>query len=297
MSTYSFRREQRGEVMGLKRQRAFTMPDMHTATKDIEQAKVEFEKQAKLGYATGGDLGVSYEGAFRMTREFYDENREWVESVVADLGKPVLLELLPERHHYWSAKIDFAVIDGLGRPIENPTVQIDVESAARFGIEYSDGQQTHHPNILHYSPSGSIERVMAALLEHAATQDVPRLPTWLSPTQVRFIPVSDDHVDYCDDLVARLAEAKIRADVDERSETVGKRIAKAERDWVPYYVVVGDRELEAGAFKVNRRESSDEVSLSFDELHELVDDEIGERPRRPRYLPAHVSGHPHFTGA
>ncbi|MFC6799083.1 MULTISPECIES: threonine--tRNA ligase [unclassified Haladaptatus] len=297
LSTYSFRREQRGEVMGLKRQRAFTMPDMHTATKDIEQAKVEFEKQAKLGYATGGDLGVSYEGAFRMTREFYDENREWVESVVADLGKPVLLELLPERHHYWSAKIDFAVIDGLGRPIENPTVQIDVESAARFGIEYSDGQQTHHPNILHYSPSGSIERVMAALLEHAATQDVPRLPTWLSPTQVRFIPVSDDHVDYCDDLVARLAEAKIRADVDERSETVGKRIAKAERDWVPYYVVVGDRELEAGAFKVNRRESSDEVSLSFDELHELVDDEIGERPRRPRYLPAHVSGHPHFTGA
>ena len=296
MSTYSFRREQQGEVMGLKRQRAFTMPDMHTATADLEQTKTEFERQADLSMRTGKDLDINYEAAFRMTREFYDENEPWVHSVVDRIGKPALLEILPKRHHYWSAKIDFAVIDGLGRPIENPTVQIDVESAERFDIEYSDGQEMRHPRILHYSPSGGIERMLAGLLETAAAMDVPRLPTWLSPTQMRFIPVHSDHVGYCDELVDRLADEEIRADVDERDESVGKRIAKAETDWVPYYVVVGDREIDDGSFGVNVRGQDDEVDMNFEELVETVNEDIGELPRRKRYLPQHVSGHPHFTG-
>ncbi|MFC7046856.1 threonine--tRNA ligase [Halobacteriaceae archaeon GCM10025711] len=296
LSTYSFRREQRGEVVGLKRLRSFTMPDMHTATADMDQAREEFERQAVVAMQTGEDLGLHYEAAFRMTREFYDENRGWVEDVVERVGKPVLVELLPERHHYWSAKIDFAVIDGLGRPIENPTVQIDVESAERFDIEYSDGETTHHPPILHYSPSGGIERVVAALLEETAKQDVPRLPTWLSPTQVRFVPVGEQHVDYCDGLADRLAEEDIRADVDDREESVGKRIATAETDWVPYYVVVGDREVDGEPLGVNVRATGEEASMSFAELVATVQDDVGDLPRRPRYLPKHVSDHPHFTG-
>ncbi|WP_137285081.1 threonine--tRNA ligase [Halorussus salinisoli] len=302
MSTYSFRREQRGEVMGLKRQRAFTMPDMHTATRDLEQAKDELEAQAKLSLRTSEDLGLNYEPAIRMTRQFYDDNREWVESLVDDLDKPALLEILPERHHYWSAKIDFAAIDQLGRPIENPTVQIDVESAERFDIEYSTGDGTRHPPILHYSPSGGIERVLAALLEAAAKRETPRLPTWLSPTQVRFVPVGEDHVEYCDALADDLESEGVRADVDERDESVGKRIARAETDWVPYYVVVGDREMDADdgddeeAFKVTVRGEGDEREMTFEELQEAVIADVGDLPKKKRYLPKHVSKHPHFTG-
>lgn len=296
MSTYSFRREQQGEVMGLKRQRAFTMPDMHTACADMDQAREEFERQAELSLRTSADLDVNYEAAFRVTREFLEENRGWVEGVVSDLDQPVLLEVLPERHHYWSAKIDFAAIDGLGRPIENPTVQIDVESADRFDIEYSDGTETHTPPILHYSPSGGIERVMAALLENTANQEAPRLPTWLSPTQVRFIPVGDEHVEFCDSLVTALEESGIRADVDERDESVGKRIAKAETDWVPYYVVVGGDEIESERFGVNARATGEETDMSFEELTETVLEDVGDLPKRKRYLPAHVSRHPNFTG-
>ena len=295
MSTYSFRREQRGEVAGLKRLRAFTMPDMHTATEDMAQAREELVAQAKLALQTSEDLGINYEPAIRMTREFFEENREWVQEVVDDLGKPALIEVLPERHHYWSAKIDFAAIDGLGRPIENPTVQIDVESAERFGIEYHDGEGSHHPPILHYSPSGGIERVLAAILENTATMDTPRLPTWLSPTQVRFIPVQD-HVEYCDELVDRLAERNLRADVDDRDESVGKRIARAETDWVPYYVVVGDREVEGDTLGVNVRETGEELDMSVEELLETVDEDVGELPRKRRYLPKHLSKHPNFTG-
>jgi threonyl-tRNA synthetase len=111
MSTYSFRREQRGEVTGLKRLRAFTMPDMHTATADMDGAREELLAQAELALQTSEDLGINYEPAVRMTREFFEENREWVEDVVAAFDKPALLEIIPERHHYWSAKVDFAAID------------------------------------------------------------------------------------------------------------------------------------------------------------------------------------------
>ncbi|AWB27476.1 threonine--tRNA ligase [Halococcoides cellulosivorans] len=297
MSMYSFRREQRGEVTGLKRLRAFTMPDMHTATEDMDQARAELQAQAKLSLETADDLDLDYVPAIRVTQEFYDDNETWIDELVADLDTPSLLEIIPERHHYWSAKIDFAAIDGLGRPIENPTVQIDVESAERFDIEYSDGTDQFHPPILHYSPSGGIERVVAALLEQTARMDTPQLPTWLSPTQVRFIPVDpDSHADYCLDLVDQLEDAEIRADVDDRDESVGKRIARAETDWTPYYVVVGDREIEGEEIGVNDRSADTEHDLTIDELIDQVDADIGELPRVQRYLPRRVSNHPHFTG-
>jgi threonyl-tRNA synthetase len=297
MSTYSFRREQKGEVAGLKRLRAFTMPDMHTATQDMEGARDELLKQAKLALQTSEDLDINYEPAIRMTREFYEENEAWVGTVVEELDKPVLLEIIPERHHYWSAKIDFAAIDGLGRPIENPTVQIDVESADRFDIEYHDSEGAHHPPILHYSPSGGIERVMAALLEKTATMETPRLPTWLSPTQVRFIPVNpDEHLDYCDDLADHLEDADVRVDIDDRDETVGKRIAGAETDWVPYYVVVGGDEIESDHLGVNVRAEGEEIDMTLGELTGTVRDDIGDLPQKARYLPRYVGDHPTFTG-
>ncbi|QLH78249.1 threonine--tRNA ligase [Halosimplex rubrum] len=296
LSTYSFRREQKGEVTGLKRLRSFTMPDMHTATADMDGARRELLRQAKLSLRTSDDLGLEYQPALRVTREFYEANEAWVAEVVAQLDKPTLLEIIPERHHYWSAKIDFAAIDGLGRPIENPTVQIDVESAERFDITYTDAEGSHHPPILHYSPSGGIERVVAALLEETATMDTPRLPTWLSPTQVRFVPVGEEHVDYCDELVDELAAADLRADVDDRSETVGKRIARAETDWVPYYAVVGDREVDSGRLDVNVRADDTEVELTPEALRERVREETAGLPRKRRYLPQHVGDHPNFTG-
>ncbi len=297
MSTYSFRREQQGEVAGLKRLRAFTMPDMHTATRDMGQAREELMQQAKLALQTSEDLDINYEPAIRMTQQFYEENEGWVQEVVDELGKPALLEVIPERHHYWSAKIDFAAIDSLGRPIENPTVQIDVESAERFDIEYMDSEGAHNPPILHYSPSGGIERVMAALLEKTADMEVPQLPTWLSPTQVRFIPVNpEEHLDYCDELADTLEETDARVDIDDRDESVGKRIAGAETDWVPYYVVVGNDEVESDRMGVNVRIAGEERDMTLAELEETVREDVADLPQRSRYLPRHVSKHPTFTG-
>lgn len=293
LSTYSFRFEKKGEVVGLKRLRAFTMPDFHSFCADMESTLEEFSKQTDMCIQTGVDLDVNYEIIFRATKDFYDENKEWMYSIGKKIGKPVLLEILPERKHYWSCKIDFAAIDYLGRPIENPTVQIDVESGKRFDITYlgEDGKE-HYPTILHCSPTGSIERVICSLLEKTAIEldeKAPMLPTWLSPIEVRIITVGEDHKDFANELYDKINAENIRVDVDDRDESVGKKIRNAATEWIPYIFVVGDNEKESGVFSVTVRESGEKVDMTVDELIKEVLDKTKGMPYRGLPLPKDIS--------
>ena len=293
LSTYSFRVEKKGEVVGLKRLRAFTMPDFHSFCADMESTLEEFSKQTDMCIQTGVDLDVNYEIIFRATKDFYDENQDWMYSIGKKLGKPVLLEILPERKHYWSCKIDFAAIDYLGRPIENPTVQIDVESGKRFDITYlgEDGKE-HYPTILHCSPTGSIERVICSLLEKTAIEldeKAPMLPTWLSPIEVRIITVGEDHKDFANELYDKINAENIRVDVDDRDESVGKKIRNAATEWIPYIFVVGDNEKESGVFSVTVRETGEKVDMTVDELIKEVLDKTKGMPYRGLPLPKDIS--------
>lgn len=293
LSTYSFRFEKKGEVVGLKRLRAFTMPDFHSFCADMNSTLEEFSKQTDMCIQTGVDLDVNYEIIFRATKDFYDENKDWMYSIGKKIGKPVLLEILPERKHYWSCKIDFAAIDYLGRPIENPTVQIDVESGKRFDITYlgEDGKE-HYPTILHCSPTGSIERVICSLLEKTAIEldeKAPMLPTWLSPIEVRIITVGEDHKDFANELYDKINAENIRIDVDDRDESVGKKIRNAATEWIPYIFVVGDNEKESGVFSVTVRETGEKVDMTVDELIKEVLDKTKGMPYRGLPLPKDIS--------
>lgn len=293
LSTYSFRFEKKGEVVGLKRLRAFTMPDFHSFCADMNSTLEEFSKQTDMCIQTGVDLDVNYEIIFRATKDFYDENKDWMYSIGKKIGKPVLLEILPERKHYWSCKIDFAAIDYLGRPIENPTVQIDVESGKRFDITYlgEDGKE-HYPTILHCSPTGSIERVICSLLEKTAIEldeKAPMLPTWLSPIEVRIITVGEDHKDFANELYDKINAENIRVDVDDREESVGKKIRNAATEWIPYIFVVGDNEKESGVFSVTVRETGEKVDMTVDELIKEVLDKTKGMPYRGLPLPKDIS--------
>ncbi|OPX60586.1 MAG: Threonine--tRNA ligase [Methanobacterium sp. PtaB.Bin024] len=293
LSTYSFRLEKKGEVVGLKRLRGFTMPDLHTVCANVEQSLEEFEDQIEMCKKTGEDLDVNYEVIFRATADFVEENREWINSAAAMIGKPVLMEILPKRKHYWICKMDFAAIDFLGRPIENPTIQIDVESGERFGITYIDQEEKeHHPIILHCSPTGSIERVICSLLEKSAIEmkeKPPMLPTWLIPTQVRVIPIAERHMEFAQDLARELQDAHIRVDVDDRPETVGKKIRNAGGEWVPFVVVIGDREMEGSELTVTVRETGQKVSMGVQELIDVITLETKKMPFRPLPLPMKLS--------
>jgi threonyl-tRNA synthetase len=286
-------------VIGLKRLRAFTMPDMHTLCSDMDEALRCFEEQLRIGFQTGKDFQIRYVSAIRCTRDFYDTYSDWIKAVVRGSGEPMLLEILSERVHYWVAKIDLAAIDGQGRPIENPTVQIDVESSTRFNIRYYKDGNEIHPPILHCSPTGSVERVICALLENTAAQKVPMLPAWLSPTQVRLIPIADRHMGAIAQMCDTLTAKGIRTDIDDREESVNRKVRLAGTDWVPYVAVVGDREAEAGTMTVTIRRRSEpdkpfRQSMTVDELVAMVQEETAGMPVRPLYTPRKLSVKPRF---
>ncbi|WP_292423415.1 threonine--tRNA ligase [Methanoregula sp.] len=295
LSTYSFRHEQKGEVIGLKRLRCFTMPDMHTLCTDMPEAMKCFEEQLAIGWQTGRDFETKLVAAFRCTKKFYDENEAWVKKIVKESDCPMLLEILSERIHYWEAKIDLAAIDGQNRPIENPTVQIDVESSTRFDIKYfKDDGTPVHPPILHCSPTGSVERVICAILENISTQKVPALPTWLSPTQVRVVPVAERHTAYAQEVCDALNAQSIRCDIDDREESVGKKVREAGMDWVPYVIVVGDDEVASKKLTVTVRKKSQpnkpfKEQMTVDSLAAAVKKEIAEKPFCPLYTPRKLS--------
>ncbi len=298
LSTYSFRLEKRGEVVGLKRLRGFTMPDFHSVCADIPQSLEEFDKQIDMCMQTGKDLNINYEAIFRSTADFYEENKEWVHSAAEKIGKPILLEILPKRKHYWIAKMDFAAIDYLGRPIENPTIQIDVESAERFDITYiNEKEEEEYPIIIHCSPTGSIERVIGSLLEKTAiemNEKPPMFPTWLSPIQVRVIPIAERHMDFAISLAEELRASNIRVDVDERHETVGKKIRNSATEWVPYTIVIGDKELESDKFTVNIRETQEKALMNKEEIINRISNEVKGMPFRPLPLPLKLSKRVNF---
>ncbi|WP_202318419.1 threonine--tRNA ligase [Archaeoglobus neptunius] len=307
LTRYSFRKEQRGELVGLRRLRAFTMPDMHTVAKDMKQAMDEFFNQYRLSVEVLREIGIDpedYEVAVRVTRDFYEENRDFVHGLVEVLNKPILIEMWDHRFFYFVLKFEFNFVDALDKASALSTVQIDVENAERYGITYVDADGGEkHPYILHCSVSGAVERVMYALLEKAKYMldegKLPMLPVWLSPTQVRIVPVSERFLEYALKIAEELEGAEIRVDVDDRKETLNKKIRDAQTEWIPYIVVIGDREVESGKLTVTVREESTQkvqkkVEMTVEELVERIKKECEGRPYMPLPMPKLLSTRPSF---
>lgn len=304
LTRYSFRREKRGELSGLRRLRAFTMPDMHTVAKNMEQAKAEFKKQYKLSMEVLRGVGLTpedYEVAIRFTEDFWNENREFIIELANIIGKPVLIEMWKQRFFYFVLKFEFNFVDTLDKAAALSTVQIDVENARRYGVTfYNEEGKEEHPLILHCSPSGAIERVMYAMLEKQAKLQAKgrkaMYPLWLSPIQVRVIPISDQYTDYALYVAGKLEGAKIRVDVDDSSERLNKKIRRAEKEWVPYIIVVGEKEKEQNIIMVRRREDGKQYEMQLEDLIKEIRQKTEGFPYKPRPLPLLVSMRPKFRG-
>jgi len=300
LTHYSFRYEQSGELVGLRRLRAFTMPDMHTLTVDMESAKKEFLSQYRLCMKWMNDLKLEYEIGIRFVRRFYEENKEFANQLVKLVGKPALIEIWDERPFYFVMKFEFNFVDALDKASALSTVQIDIENTKRFGITYvdEDGKEKH-PLMLHASISGSIDRNVYALLEKAYLEqqrgNKPMLPLWLSPTQVRLVPVSEEFNEFAQEIADELDKNRIRVDIDDRNETIGKKIREAEREWIPYILVLGERERESERFKVRIRRSGEQRDMSLKELIREIKDKTGNLPFKPLPLSRFVSERPRFV--
>jgi threonyl-tRNA synthetase len=305
LTRYSFRREKSGEVVGLKRLRAFTMPDCHAFCTDLDQAKKEFMIRFSLCIDVLSNIGLQkddYEIAMRFTRAFYDEHKEFITELAKTFGKPMLAEVWNERFFYFVLKWDLNFVDNQDKAAALSTDQIDVENAKRYEITYVDEKgEKQYPLILHCSPSGAIERDIYALLEKAyreqMTGKAPMLPLWLSPTQVRLIPISDKYMDKIEELAGQIAKHCIRVDIDDSSSTLQKKIREAEQEWVPYIIVVGEKEVESGTLSVRDRElKGQQQTLTAEQLIAKVSEKIAGKPFKPLPLPVQLSKRPQFHG-
>lgn len=283
LTHYSFRREQSGELAGLKRLRAFSMPDIHSLCRDLEQAREEFQRQFDLCKQWNDQLGIDFEIAFRAQTDFFNENKDWYVKMIKKLNKPALIELYDERYAYFITKFEMNFVDNANKASGLSTVQIDVENSERFDVRYVDekGEKKTGP-ILHTSVPGAIERVVYALLEreamHMKQGKKAMLPIWLAPTQLRIIPVSQDQQDYCSKLVEKVSAHRLRVDFDDRNETLGKKIRDAEREWVPYIAVVGSKEVDSGKLAVTLRASGEKKEIMFDEIVNIIEKENSGKP-------------------
>ncbi|TXT67161.1 MAG: Threonine--tRNA ligase [Promethearchaeota archaeon] len=265
---YDFRREQEGELTALRRLRAFVMPDFHTLCKDLPSSIEEFRKQYELDKSIMEDLGLKSHIIFRTTKEFYAQNKEWIKALIKEENQPALLELWEDRYYYFILKFERAVLSAQNKSATLATIQIDVESSLeyieqggkkrqKYNISFEDVDgKVKHPIILHNSPSGGLERILWGLLETAQREIdsiVPGFKTWFSPVQIRILTVSEAQHEYASEILAILNQKGYRTDFDDRDERIGKKIRKAEVDWIPYTVIIGPKEVENRTISIRER--------------------------------------------
>ena len=262
------------------------MPDCHAFCKDMPQAIDEFRKRFELSREVLSGLGIEendYEVGIRFTEDFYDKNKELIKQMVSNVGKPVLVEMWKEQFFYFVMKWEFNFIDNLGKASALSTDQIDVENAKRYGITFTDEKnEQQNPIILHNSPSGAIERIIYALLEKFAKQTKdgkrPQFPLWMAPTQVRVIPLKNDFLEFSNDLASKLTKQNIRVDIDDRNDTIGKRIRDAEKEWISYVLVIGEKEVNSTSLSVRDRTTGDVRQLSVEDFVKEIQDAISGKP-------------------
>ena len=302
LTRYSFRREQSGELVGLRRLRAFTMPDCHAFCANMNQAIDEIKVRFDLSQSVLSNLGIEksdYDMAIRFTEDFYNENKSAIEELVKKNGKPVLVEMWTEKFFYFVLKWEFNFIDNLGKASALSTDQIDVENGDRYGIEFVDeNNEKKHPIILHNSPSGAIERILYALLEKAATDShegrKPQFPLWLSPTQVRIIPLKEEFNDFCEKLTDKISINSVRVDIDDRNESIGKRIREAEKEWIRYILVIGEKEANSENLSIRDRQTGKVRDLSFDDFINEIKEQTKDKPFTGLNFPKYISKRPNL---
>ncbi len=290
----NFRYEKSGELSGLKRDRFFHMADIHCFCKDEEQAIIEYKDICRKYEDLNSGMGIKYANVLRVVDKFYEKYKADLLEIVRYANRPLFVERLDKMKHYWAMKHEWQSIDSVHGNQQLSTVQFDVKEGKVYNIVYADENGEKKNCIIIHSSVGAIERCMYAILEEALKLDRPVLPLWLSPVQLRIIPVNNDaHLSFCKELEFN----GIRYDIDDRNEKLGKKMVRARQEWIPFVIVVGENEINGAKFKVNDRRNNCVLEMSKDELENFIKKEIANYPYRPLALSKYISKRPSFYGA
>ncbi len=275
------RHEKSGQLHGLMRVRCFTQDDAHIFMTP-EQIKDEIMGVAKLidsvytlfGFQYHVELSTRPEDSMGSDED-WEMATEGLRSALAELGLDYVVN--EGDGAFYGPKIDFHLVDAIGRTWQCGTIQLDFQMPQRFELEYigADGEK-HRPIMIHRVAFGSIERFIGILIEHFAGA----FPTWLAPVQVKVLPISDKFMDYARQVTERLDQSGIRVELDVRSEKIGYKIREAQMQKVPYMLVVGQKEAEDGVVAVRSRFLGDEGQKSLEEFITAIKEEIGSKEIR-----------------
>ena len=275
------RHEKSGQLHGLMRVRCFTQDDAHIFMTP-EQIKDEIKGVAQLIDSVYKLFGFKYHVELSTRPEdSMGSDEDWematdgLRSALDEMGLDYVVN--EGDGAFYGPKIDFHLVDAIGRTWQCGTIQLDFQLPQRFELEYigADGEK-HRPIMIHRVAFGSIERFIGILIEHFAGA----FPTWLAPVQVKVLPISDKYMDYAEKVKAALDAENIRAEVDTRSEKIGYKIREAQKNKIPYMLVVGQKEEEEGAVSVRSRFKGDEGQASLDSFIENIKKEIASREAR-----------------
>ncbi len=267
-----YRYEQSGELHGLTRVRGFTQDDAHIFCTD-DQVKGEFLDVLELTTLVLNKFGfndVTAQISLRdpENKEKYigsDESWEKAENAIIEATKEVGLDTVTELGEaaFYGPKLDFMVKDALGREWQLGTIQVDYTLPERFELEYIGADnQPHRPVMIHRAPFGSMERFMGVLIEHCAG----KFPLWLTPDQLAILPISDNQLDWAKEVERALAQHDIRGYIDDRTESIGRKIRDTELKKIPYMLIIGDKEASAKSVSLRKQGEGDQGSMSVDEF-------------------------------
>ncbi|QQS29696.1 MAG: threonine--tRNA ligase [Sphingobacteriales bacterium] len=275
-----YRYEQSGELNGLLRVRGFTQDDAHIFCTP-EQLKDEFKNVIDLVTLVFGKLGFKEFTAQISLRDQEDrskyigsdENWEKAENAIMEAAGEKGLTTVIEYGEaaFYGPKLDFMVKDALGRSWQLGTIQVDYNLPERFELEYigSDNQR-HRPVMIHRAPFGSFERFIAVLIENSAGN----FPLWLAPQQIAILPISEKFTEYAEAVLKQLTQHDFRAEIDYRSEKIGRKIRDASIQKIPYQLIIGEKEAEEQTVSVRRQQEGDKGSMSMAELIHLMTEEL-----------------------
>ena len=270
------RHEMSGALHGLFRVRYFTQDDAHIFMTP-DQMKDEIKNVVKLFDEIYSTFGLTYQIELStMPEDHMGDEKDWkfaedtLQAAITEMGKDFVINAGDGA--FYGPKLDFHLADSLGRTWQCGTIQLDFQMPERFDLEYvgEDGEK-HRPVMIHRALLGSIERFIGVISEHFAGA----FPAWLSPVQVKLLPVTDRAMDYAKNVAAQLDSQGFRVEVDGRNEKIGKKIREATLEKIPFMLVVGDRDMEAGTVSVRTRTGEDLGAMSLADfaakLHEIVD--------------------------
>jgi threonyl-tRNA synthetase len=274
------RNEASGVLSGLTRLRQFAQDDAHCFVTQ-EQIGEEVERLLGLVQRVYDDFGLHYEAKL-STRppDFVGEISTW-DSAEAQLkaaldGAGQKYTLNEGDGAFYGPKIDFDVMDAIGRKWQCATIQLDYQMPARFGLKYIGADNAEHmPIVIHRAIFGSLERFIAILIEHFAGA----FPLWLAPVQAMVVPIADRHLEYAERVRAELQAAGLRVDLDERQEKIGYKIREAQLQKIPYMLVVGDREAAEGTVSVRTRTGGDQGAATIASFIDVARAEVSSRGR------------------